>query len=221
MARILRGIARNKGMNRSSPAVALTVPLLRRLLLWVDGCHLSRHDRLLLVAGYAVAFACCLRTGEWAPRPHRFNPSTHFLMKNLQISAAGMVLTLPASKTDQFRRGTPIRIPSSADSIICARTRLQAYIDFAAAPGDAPLFRFASGRPLDSEFITRWLRLGLTALGVDPTGYSGYSFRHGAATDAAANGAGDRAIMALGRWRSTAFHRYVDAAGDPHGNGCA
>ena len=46
-------------------------------------------------------------------------------------------------------------------------------------------------------------------LGYDPGGYSGRSFRAGAATTAAKAGVEDSVIKALGRWESSAYLIYV------------
>ncbi|SOV02995.1 uncharacterized protein UDID_18103 [Ustilago sp. UG-2017a] len=54
------------------------------------------------------------------------------------------------------------------------------------------------------------LRCCLEGCGVAPSSYLGHSFRRGAATWAAANGADADTIRALGRWRSDCFRRYVD-----------
>lgn len=49
----------------------------------------------------------------------------------------------------------------------------------------------------------------LTQAGVDPSPFSGHSFRVGAATTAARVGIQDATIKMLGRWRSTAYQRYI------------
>ena len=44
---------------------------------------------------------------------------------------------------------------------------------------------------------------------MDPTPYSGHSFRIGAVTMAASKGIEDSLIKILGRWESSAYQRYV------------
>ena len=53
------------------------------------------------------------------------------------------------------------------------------------------------------------LKVTLQKAGVDPTHYSGHSFRIGAATTAAAKGFSDATIQLLGRWASDSYTRYV------------
>jgi integrase len=184
------------------------------VLLWLDHSGLSHHDRLLLAAAFTVAFACCLRTGEWAPRADRFDPATHFTVANVEWVGSRLSLTLPGSKTDPFRRGTPILVTPNSDAVLCARTRMIAYLEACPAPTSAPLFHLADGKALDYVYAIRWFRNGLSATGEDPTGYSGYSFRRGAATAAAAMGASAHSLQRLGRWRSSAYIRYIDDARD-------
>ncbi len=53
------------------------------------------------------------------------------------------------------------------------------------------------------------LKSALDWQGVCSVGYSGHSFRIGAATAAAEAGIGDAVIQQLGRWRSAAYKGYV------------
>ena len=76
-------------------------------------------------------------------------------------------------------------------------------------PGAGPLFRFLDGSPLSRSAVVERVRAALTAAGIDPTPFSGHSFRIGAATSAAANGVEDSMIQTLGRWKSDAYLRYV------------
>jgi integrase len=48
----------------------------------------------------------------------------------------------------------------------------------------------------------------LLAVGVDPSGFSGHSFRRGAASTAMAVGIPYDDIMRLGRWKSNSIDRY-------------
>ena len=53
------------------------------------------------------------------------------------------------------------------------------------------------------------IRAALQAAGVPDSGYSGHSFRIGAATTAALNGVPDSLIKTMGRWQSSAYTLYI------------
>ena len=58
------------------------------------------------------------------------------------------------------------------------------------------------------------LRKALRNIGVEEAKrYSGHSFRSGVATTAAVNGIEDHQIKLLGRWKSTAYQRYIQPTG--------
>ena len=67
------------------------------------------------------------------------------------------------------------------------------------------LFRFGDGSFLTRERFVREVRQLLTSAGIDPTPYSGHSFRIGAATTAAHAGLDAAFIQILGRWKSSAY----------------
>ena len=75
------------------------------------------------------------------------------------------------------------------------------------APG--PFSRLQDGSALTKARFVEGVRQALLRCGVSPDGYSGHSFRIGAATAAAQMGVEDSAIQALGRWSSAAFLRYI------------
>ena len=64
--------------------------------------------------------------------------------------------------------------------------------------------------PISGSIVSRALQLA----GVDTTGFSGHSFRIGAATTAAKIGINDSLIQTLGHWKSAAFREYV-RTGEP------
>ena len=75
------------------------------------------------------------------------------------------------------------------------------------SPG--PPITFNDGRPLTRSMFVEAVKRALDTAGVDSSQYSGHSFRSGAATTAATRGIDDATIMMLGRWRGTAYQRYI------------
>ena len=71
------------------------------------------------------------------------------------------------------------------------------------------MFVHADGSPLTAYQFRHMLKKGLEALGVPALGFSGHSFRIGAATSAALNGLSIPVVQSLGRWKSSAVNRYI------------
>ena len=114
---------------------------------------------------------------------------------------------LKQSKTDQFRQGVNIFIGRTGDNL-CPVTALLAYLAVRGR-GPGPLFRFKDGKVLTRGRFISHIRRALDALGLVSADYAGHSFRVGAATTAAERGIPDSTIKALGRWKSSAFLRYI------------
>ena len=122
-------------------------------------------------------------------------------------SPSVMQVAVKASKTDQLRQGICLYVGRTRDSL-CPVAAMMAFLSVrGAAPG--PLFVFADSSPLTRERLVALTKSTLETAGLDPSGYSGHSFRIGAATVAAARGFEDSMIQTLGRWRSECFKRYV------------
>ena len=75
------------------------------------------------------------------------------------------------------------------------------------APG--PLFVFQNGIPLSRLNLVRAVRAALESQGINVHCFDGHSFRIGAATTATACGIEESLIQVLGRWKSSAFTRYI------------
>ncbi|KAJ1028830.1 hypothetical protein NDA18_002855 [Ustilago nuda] len=116
-------------------------------------------------------------------------------------------VTIPASKTDPFQQGATLITPAvplstctiSALRVVC-RSR----------PPSSPLLFLDSNRPFDRSSFVATLHQCLATCGVEPSAYSGHSFRRGAVTWAASNGLDDTTIRGLGHWRGNCFHHYID-----------
>ncbi|KAG9220331.1 hypothetical protein CCMSSC00406_0006596 [Pleurotus cornucopiae] len=126
-----------------------------------------------------------------------------------------VILTLPASKTDPFRKGVTIYIAAAPNSpSTCPVSALLHLFTIDPRPLNSPLFITSDLSPLTRpRFITR-LRLALLDAGLQPQGYSGHSFRRGTASAAAAAGFLDHEIQQLGRWHSDTYRLYIDTPKD-------
>ena len=114
---------------------------------------------------------------------------------------------LRRSKTDQYGRGTELFLGATGDEL-CPVEAVKSYV---ACRGTSPggFFSCESGTPLTKPMFVNSVRTALMRAGILQTGYSGHSFRIGAATAAAQAGLPDSVIQALGRWSSSAFLRYI------------
>ena len=111
------------------------------------------------------------------------------------------------SKTDPFGVGTTIYLGRRGD-VLCPVAAVLAYLAVRRqVPG--PLYIYEDGIPLSRPRLVQELRNALSVTGASSSQYSGYSFRFGAATTAAEAGFSDSLIKTLGRWRSSAFQRYI------------
>ena len=111
------------------------------------------------------------------------------------------------SKTDVFRQGAKIHLGRTDDDLCPVAALLSWMIQRGNHPG--PLFTFASGRALTRPTLVMRLREALSEAGFNPQGFSGHSFRAGAATTVTLRGLEDSCIKQLGRWKSTAYLRYI------------
>ena len=98
--------------------------------------------------------------------------------------------------------------PRSAACPVSALARL---VSGGRGGGSVPLFR-VGGTPLSTQVARRWLRVTLSALGLDPSAFTFHSFRRGACAAAFEKGAQLDDLKELGGWRSSAVGLYRPAA---------
>ena len=92
---------------------------------------------------------------------------------------------------------------------------MQKYLNNCTMRHTGPLFVHASGRYLIRRDVSDVTKCLLQSAGVDPSLYSSHSYRIGAATSAAAAaGMPDHLIKTLGRWRNSAYQRYIHSSPD-------
>ena len=170
------------------------------------------YDSIMLWAACCMCFYGFLRSGEiTVPSMAEFDSEGHLAEGDVALDGledpAVVRVHIKASKTDPFRQGVFVFIGRTENNR-CPVTAIVAYL-VVRGRSTGPFFRWKSGLPLSRESLVKQMRKALSANGVDVSGYSGHSFRIGAATAAAAAGLEDSMIKTLGRWRSSAYQTYV------------
>ena len=211
--RLIRGIKRYHGEAGRKPKQPITLPVLRDLLR-----HLPATQYLDICAACCLAYSALLRCGEFTTngRPRGGYDATNLRRSAVQLlpnasNPTHATITLPASKTDPFRKGVTITISAAPPGIpSCPVAALKALFDADPQPENAPLFHEDPNNALTRGFFIRTIRAALLSAGYDPAAFAGHSFRRGAASSAAVAGYSDYEIQLLGRWRSDAYKLYLE-----------
>jgi integrase len=177
------------------------------------------RDRALIL----LAFTSALRRSELSGLD----------LDDLEPDPADLAMHVRRSKTDQDAEGDYVGIPYAGRPQLCAVRAVTAWTTrmadlLGAEPTDptGPLFRPVDRRGhlssigaarlgpqarISPDAVRQALIKRATAAGLIPAlgdrGYTAHSTRAGFATQAAANGASERAIMDQGRWKSLAVAR--------------
>ena len=158
--RLIRGIKRYHGEKGRKPKQPITLPVLTQLLKFLH----PRNDPLhcVVYATCCLAFSGLLRCGEFTTKSSRFNPATHLSKSCIKFmpspaSPAYILLTLPASKTDPFRKGVTLTIAAAPGQPTCPVSAMQQLLQNSSASPDSPLLKLppvspSNGIPLFNVF---------------------------------------------------------------------
>ena len=133
---------------------------------------------------FALAFFAALRVGEMTITAGK--SSTNLLL--LKLEQANIIVY--------------------KDKPVCAVTLLFDYLN-ARGRNAGPLFCWPNNTATTRSHFAQCLSQALNFSGLDTKLYKSHSFRIGAASWAAAKGMSDAQIRTFGRWKSTAFLRYI------------
>lgn len=205
-----------KGARRSASSPRLrrlpvTPDLLRAILASWSDAPLS-FDRTMLWAAFCLGYFAFLRAGEFTcPSIRKFDSSSMLAVGDISVDSHTdprcLRVYLKRSKCDPFGAGIPVYVGRTFLPL-CPVAAVLAYLALRpSAPG--PLFIYEDGTSLSRERLSTSFSQALKSAGVAGVGFSGHSFRIGAATAAAKAGVSDSLIQTLGRWKSSAFTAYI------------
>lgn len=174
------------------------------------------YDRAMVWAAFCLAFFGFMRSGELTSPSNTRYSTTDLSVNDISIDSHTnpQILTvhLRYSKTDQLGAGTFLHLRRT-HQVLCPVASMLAYLVQRASihAASGPLFIFQDSTPLTRHRLVTVLREAIKTIGHDPRGFSGHSFRIGAATTAARAGLRDSSIQRAGRWRSNAFMSYIQS----------
>lgn len=181
----LRGIKRLRGTAQREAKPLLREDLFLALDAMSNGPKDIR-DRALLLVGFAGGF--------------RRSELIDLNRTDIEHVRQGLIMTLRRSKTDQEGAGRKIGIPHGRTRY-CPVAALDAWLtlsEIESGPIFRPVDRHGHIHPerLSGEAVSLVIQERLTAVGLDPTGFSGHSLRAGFATSAAQAGVSTLKIRA-------------------------
>lgn len=198
--RMLLGVA--KARPAGDKRMPITRAILSRLVWATQGMDNSTYLPLLLTSMFTLAFYGFLRISEFTLS----TKSCHTLqLEDIELSVHGLRIQFRSFK---HHVGHPISIDIARTQGACPVKALSAYLKARPkVPGQ--LFIHNNGTPVTQHFFRAQLRACLQLAGYQSATIRSHSFRIGAATEAAMNGHSNDQIQRMGRWKSSAFLRYI------------
>ncbi len=207
---VLRGIKRQNPSNPDN-RLPITPDILQSL--WQQwAVPPVSYDARLLWAAACLAFFGFFRTGEFTTNSQHTIPEGTIAATDVTRATnyppAFVRVRLRRSKTDPYGNEIHVYLGRTQHSV-CPVSAILSFM--AARPHHltGPLFRYPDDTTLTRSHFIQGVKRALSSSGVDPSRYSGHSFRVGAATTAAQVGIPDHTIKMLGRWESSAYTLYV------------
>lgn len=205
--KVLQGLAKENPTTDNR--LPITLPRLQQLIPVLPSVCTNTYEASLFKAAFTLAFFGFLRVSEIVGQGSRVaGGRTGLALGDVKLEGH-IVMHLQGSKTDQMAKGTKIIIESTNHPThVCP---VEALKEFLSKRNNKPgnLFIHLDGKPLTRYQFQAVLKKAAGILGWDLARFSTHSFRIGAATTAAAKGMPLPTIMAKGRWRSAAIHKYV------------
>lgn len=205
-----------QGFSKVRPTVdcrlPITPPVLQKIIEALPHTTDSRFTKTLLQAMFLLAFYAFLRVGEITKTS---GANQHYLLrKHLKLVCTPQTedyleLTIPHYKHSKNVITLHIK-QNTAQPALCPLKACQAYLLIRSHLSiDEPLFSFMDGTPISRNFFTENLQHSLAFSGLDIHQYHSHSFRIGAATTAASSGSSEVQIQQMGRWKSSAYKKYI------------
>ena len=144
----------------------------------IQWCLNSRHQTYTL-PGMQTSVSHYTYTPADFPTPQltHLKPSSPLQQQMFSHVTATAVyaLSIRASKTDPFRKGTHIRLAPSCQPVLCPSEALSSYLQYhieRRPSPHSPLFRWSSGKPISRQKLLNCIKQLATLAGIDASRYA-------------------------------------------------
>ena len=209
VTQILKGY--HKQGSRLDSRLPITLPILHKLLDSACKLAICRYQVCQFKAMCYTAFYAFLRVGEMTSASSVVSPSPIQIGQLIKLTddhGDTVALKLVFANYKHSYNQRPFSIVIDRHPRFCP---VQLLLDYLALRSNqlGPLVANMDNPSLSTIFFEDILRLALTSCGLNPSRSKGHSFRIRATSFAADRGMCDAQIRALGRWKSSAFLKYI------------
>jgi hypothetical protein len=184
--------------------------VLRRMFLFVDTRKVSD---LCAWVGFLLAFYCLFRKANLCPKSsYDSSPSVVLKRGDIEIDdELGQVLVyVNFSKTNQYmHRSHVIPIPRNDDPALDLFSHIKLLFSRVKATPESPALSYSAKQFINHRTFTEKLKVLIRKAGLDPSLYSGHSFRRGGASYLYSIGGTTLMVQVLGEWSSQVYTRYL------------
>lgn len=211
--KLLHSLRRHSQTDKRRP---FTIQQMHSILKVLKHLVCDRYTYILMRSMFLVAFYGLFRVGEIAySTKGSYNmvlrENLSFVYNQSQVHTLHITL-----KSYKHSAGKTASVPVSRqnDSRLCPVRAMLNYLRKTSHTSGF-LFIHQSGSPVTTSFFRSILKSCVTACNLDPSRYTSHSFRIGGATLALDNNMSILNIQRLGRWRSSAYKKYLRPATVP------
>ncbi len=203
-----------RGIERSGPPPVQKMPITFSILQRMHSLVGHSYDEAMLWGAMTLAYFGCLRADEITldlSLPNMIKiPTVQDLSWLSHKNIPYFTLRIKQTKTQMH--GMLVTVGCSG-SQVCAYCALAKYLRYRhmwlVAPQVPALFVYSTGLVLDHGSFVRYTKTMVQKVGLDPSKYSGHSFRSGAASVAGTNNFQPWEIKLLGHWKSDVYQSYI------------
>ena len=200
----------------SSPdkRLPITLTILQGLVNSIESLGLSQYDCFLYRAMFLTAFFALLRVGEMTLTEygsHNIILFENVVFNSRKSKLSSVYITLYNYKHSNGSRST-LKLRTSKQTHLCPVSALFAYVG-RRGQHLGPLFITSKKLPIHSKHFGYIFRQCIEMLGLDPSLYTPHSLVIGGATLANQLNFSETQLKSLGRWRSSAYTKYIRTPG--------
>jgi hypothetical protein len=189
----------------------ISLPILRQLVLLLQGICGSTFESCLFKVAFLVAFFGYLRVGEFTVVSKSDTGDGILSIEDVTMGPGApdsMEITIRFSKTNQQGKSVTLHFVKGTEALLCPVSAMADFLRIRPVKL-GPLFIHFGGDPLTRYQFGSILKKGISAMGLSAAHFTPHSFRIGAATSAAISGVPIDTIKSMGRWQSSAVKLYI------------